>query len=131
MMLAFRDAQSGFYHEDDGWQLYITQGSLYVRNNLVAYHSFSDARLKTNLRPFNSLDLLKKMPAYEFEWKAGGATEIGLIAQDVQRVLPWAVQCSHHTNDNLVVDYSKVVPVLVDAIAKLEKRVAELESLVQ
>ena len=68
------------------------------------------------------------MPAHEFDWKATGAAEIGLIAQDVRRVMPWAVHSSERTDDKLVVDYAKVVPLLVDAVAKLEQRVAELES---
>ena len=128
MMMVFRETESGFYHEDRGWQLNLKDGSLYVQKNLVAYHSFSDARLKTNLRPFDSLDMLRRMPAHEFDWKATGAAEIGLIAQDVRRVMPWAVHSSERTDDKLVVDYAKVVPLLVDAVAKLEQRVAELES---
>ena len=51
--------------------------------------------------------------------------EIGLIAQDVQKVLPWAVHATE-PNEHLVVDYSKLVPILVDSVAKLQRQVDTL-----
>jgi len=125
MILAFRSAEAGFYHETDGWKLYIDGSeNLYVSGNMVAYHSFSDKRLKANLRPVDSGAVLDALPAYEFEWKATGAREIGLLAQDVKTVMPWAV---HQPREHLVVDYAKLVPVLVDAVSTLRARVDALE----
>jgi hypothetical protein len=52
--------------------------------------------------------------------------DIGLIAQDVQAVLPEAVEAG--STGQLMVHYYKVIPVLVEAIKGLERRVAELEA---
>ena len=44
---------------------------------------------------------------------------VGFIAQDVQKVVPQIVKKA--SNDKLSIDYSKVVPLLVEAIKELSK----------
>lgn len=51
---------------------------------------FSDRRLKTDIRRVGKLD--NDLPVYSYRYKAGGPTEIGLIAQDVEQFRPEAVQ---------------------------------------
>ena len=51
-------------------------------------------------------------------------SQVGLIAQDVQIVLPEAIG---GTSDDLGVKYDKIIPLLVEAINELAERVERLE----
>jgi hypothetical protein len=50
----------------------------------------SDERLKTDIKTVGTLD--NGLPVKQFRFKAGGPPQIGLIAQDVQKVKPEAVK---------------------------------------
>lgn len=50
---------------------------------------FSDRRLKTDIEQVGTLD--NGLPVYRFRYKAGGPIQIGLMAQDVEKVAPDAV----------------------------------------
>jgi hypothetical protein len=64
----------------------------------------SDRRAKTNIRKVGKLD--NGLPVYAFRYKAGGPEQIGLMAQDVEKANPAAVQ----TLDGMKhVDYAKAV----------------------
>jgi hypothetical protein len=66
---------------------------------------FSDARMKTDIRRLGTLP--NGLGVYDYAWRADGAREIGLIAQEVQRVRPDAV--IEAPNGYLMVDYGKAV----------------------
>jgi hypothetical protein len=90
----------------------------------------SDARWKEDIRSLGAGEaagILEGLHGSRFRWKGGQAEDIGLIAQDVQAVMPEAVEAASGTGQ-LMVHYYKVVPVLVEAIKGLERRVAELEA---
>lgn len=62
-----------------------------------AFMQFSDLRLKTNIAELvDALDIISKLQGKSYEWKngtlieeeSGGKRVIGLIAQEVQKVLP-------------------------------------------
>jgi len=83
----------------------------------------SDLRLKTNIRPIEGAsDILEGIRGVRFEWLSGGA-DIGVIAQEVATVLPEAV----HGEDPYRVEYTKIIPVLVEVVKELLDRVARLE----
>jgi hypothetical protein len=56
----------------------------------------------------------------------GGRDEVGLLAQEVEAILPQAV----YSDDQgyLRISYDRLVPVLVEAIKELSARIATLES---
>ena len=63
-----------------------------------------------------------------FDWNEKTSREghdIGLIAQEVNEVLPEAV--TERDNGYLAVDYQKLVPLLVEAIKELSSKVEHLE----
>jgi hypothetical protein len=70
-----------------------------------------------------------------FQWKAGSdkGTHLGLIAQEVDTVLPEAVQKSTDAGAPLGMNYSTLIPVLIKAIQEqqgmLERAQAELRSM--
>jgi hypothetical protein len=84
----------------------------------------SDARLKTGVRTLEGAgQILDGIRGVRFEWLTGGA-DVGVIAQEVAAVLPEAV----HGGDPFMVEYTKIIPVLVEAVKELRARVASLET---
>jgi hypothetical protein len=51
---------------------------------------FSDRRVKKNIRMIGRLD--NGLPLYRFEYLWGGGERVGLMAQDVEKLRPWAVR---------------------------------------
>lgn len=97
--------------------------SLILTGNFVAsgdITAFSDRRLKTNIQPIDSaLDKLSRLGGYTYFRKDTKVNSVGLIAQEVQSVMPDAV----HTTDSgtLSVSYNAVVALLVQAINELRE----------
>jgi hypothetical protein len=107
------------------------QGDVAASGDIVAYYT-SDKRLKNNIQPIqNALDKVNELGGYTFDWneelqKARKGHDIGVIAQEVQSVLPEVVV--ERDNGYLGVDYQKLVPVLIEAIKELSAKVKELEN---
>lgn len=89
----------------------------------------SDRRLKKSLVPISSsLEKVCRLEGYEFNWSKEAERkghDVGLVAQEVQRVLPEAV--TEGSDGYLRVDYDRVVPLLVSAIKELSCQVKELQ----
>lgn len=49
----------------------------------------SDRRMKTAIRRVGATD--GGLPVYTFRYKSGGPVQMGVMAQDVEKVMPWAV----------------------------------------
>jgi hypothetical protein len=97
----------------------------------VLTNSSSDATLKTNVEDISyGLDATEKLRGVSYNWidteKRGAQREIGLIAQEVQQVIPEVIG----TNDNgtLSVDYPKLTAVLIKAVQELNAKVTALET---
>lgn len=98
-------------------------GDVKAEGDVVAYNS-SDERLKTNIEVIsNALEKIKQLQGVTFNWnnlavnKDQEIKQVGLLAQQVQAVLPEAV--NQRTDGYLGVDYEKLVPLLVQAINEL------------
>jgi len=76
--------------------------------------------------PVNGLDLVSKIKVYDYEWKADNSRMNGVIAHELQEVVPYAVTGEKDAEEMQQVDYSKLVPILVQAIQELK---AEIEIL--
>lgn len=95
-------------------------GSITASGNVTAY---SDARLKTNLvRIDRALDKLETLTGYTYTRTDSGERQTGLIAQDVQKILPEAVT----EGEYLSVAYGNMMGLVVEAIKELRAEVAEL-----
>jgi len=101
--------------------------------NKVTQASISDCRLKTNLQEIACVDL-SSLCAISFEYNElvpqAGECAYGLIAQDVEKVFPYAVKDNLALGDGIykTVDYRQLVPVLVNKIKELETRIVALEN---
>jgi hypothetical protein len=104
-------------------------GTFHANADITAYSSTvaSDERLKTNIKHTKyGLEDVLKMRGVEFNWKEklNGKHDIGFIAQEVREIVPELVSEIEGLNgedSHLAVDYTKVVPILVESIKELKK----------
>ena len=103
-------------------------GILSVTGDITAFWS-SDARLKDNIQPIDDpLAKVLSISGNTFDWNEKSnktGHDVGLIAQEIEKVLPEAVV--ERDNGYLAVDYHKLVPLLVEAIKELSAKVENLE----
>lgn len=105
---------------------YTNPGDYFAFSAAVKAPSFqatSDARKKTGLTPVHPD--LSGLTAYRYTLKDDGKTHVGLVAQEVEKVIPEAV--AEDKEGFLALDYNAVVAALVDEVNQLKARVAELE----
>jgi hypothetical protein len=97
-------------------------GSLTATGNVTAY---SDARLKENLKVIpNAIEKVQQLTGYTFDRTDLGVAQTGLLAQDVQKVMPEAVT----EGEYLGVNYGSLVGLLVEAIKELKAEIQELKN---
>ena len=82
-------------------------------------------RLNTTIDRINQL----RMVAFDFI-KTGKHEEIGLIAQEVEAILPSAISKNPEKEDDyLHIDYVAIVPYLIKAIQELNQKIEKLEKI--
>ena len=100
-------------------------GTLLEVNGAVKGTSFntsSSLRYKKNVKPLkNALSIVSKLSAVRFDWKETGKSEIGLIAEEVESILPEFV-LKNDNNEPEAIDYSKLASVLIGAINELQDK---------
>ena len=105
----------------------VSVGSIVLNGaNNVVYNTVSDYRLKEDLQDFKGLDMVSKIPVYDYAWKSDGWRSYGVMAHELQEILPQAVTGEKDAEEMQGVDYSKIVPLLVKSIQELK---AEIEIL--
>jgi hypothetical protein len=91
------------------------------------FNSTSDASLKRDIHNIkNALELLKELNGVQFIWKEFETPSAGVIAQDVEKVLPELVNIRADTGTKTV-NYSGLIGLLVEAVKELAERVEQLE----
>jgi len=107
----------------------IVHGDVIANGDVVAFNT-SDRALKNNITniPF-SLDKVTKLNGVSFDWNSElcqfSGRDIGVIAQDVEQVLPEIVITRN--NGYKAVQYDKLVAVLIEAVKELKQEVDELK----
>ena len=90
------------------------------------FNSTSDINKKTNIRKVvDSLQVLKEIRGVKFDWKETELPSVGVIAQEVEQVLPELVVVSDE--DYKTVNYNGLVGVLIEAVKELQAEVEELK----
>lgn len=104
---------------------YLTiSGGLRVSDDVIAY-AISDERVKDNVQPIsNALEKLEQITGVSFDWKPESGHhghDYGVIAQEIEKILPEVVA----TRDSgyKAVKYEKIIPLLIEAIKELSKKV--------
>jgi hypothetical protein len=103
---------------------------VYLASGTGAWSSNSDERLKTDLKPIeNAAQKVSTLRAVTGRFKTDeeGVSRSFLIAQDIQAVLPEAVNVQTDEMGTLGVQYTDTIPLLVAAIKELTARLETLE----
>ena len=99
----------------------------------VSYNTSSDYRLKTDLRNYSGLELVNKIKTYDFSWKANSSRMHGVMAHELQEILPYAVSGSKDAVDEngkmkiQGVDYGRITPILIKAIQEQDETINNLK----
>ena len=105
-----------------------TAGSISTSGSATAFNTSSDYRLKEDLQDFAGLDMVSKIPVYDFKWKTDESRSYGVMAHELQEVLPDGVTGEKDAEEMQGVDYSKIVPILIKSIQELKAEVEDLKS---
>jgi hypothetical protein len=140
---------TGFYVNNNSWRAYWdANATLQNYGDVIAYAS--DKRLKNNIKNIpNALSKVLSINGVNYNWdlvecnKWGfnpNESDVGVIAQEVQEVLPEAVKYapfdrdpikgtdSISGKDYLTVQYDKLIPLLIEAIKEQQQQINELSS---
>ena len=105
-------------------------GNMTLKGTLVAA---SDRRLKRDIRPIkNAMDKIMRLNGVIYRWKKSfkddGRDYFGLIAQDVEKIVPEVVFLTREGNkeERYSVAYDDLVPLLIEGVKEQDR---ELESL--
>jgi hypothetical protein len=128
---AYQDWETGAYYmryDTDTRFMYDSSGNFHADADVYAYSTSvgSDKKLKKNIKDIKyGLSDVLKLRGVDFDWKEkrDGRHDIGVIAQEVQEVVPEVVRevDDFEGGTYLAVDYSKLVPVLIESIKELKK----------
>ncbi|MGZ8924274.1 MAG: tail fiber domain-containing protein [Nitrososphaeraceae archaeon] len=93
--------------------------------NATTFNSLSDLRLKTNIIPIdNATNIINQLSGVKFDWKDTQLTSYGVIAQELELVIPELVE----TGDVKTVNYVGIIAFLINAVKELNQRINMLES---
>ena len=130
----------------DGWGLYVASGgtarvglsgqtgriygtSVVATGTMTAanFNTTSDRNTKKDIKPIeNALEKVQQLGGYSFTFKTTDQKSSGVIAQEVQKVMPELV---HEGDDgHLTVQYGNMVGLLIEAIKEQQAQIDELKS---
>jgi hypothetical protein len=90
------------------------------------FNSTSDISLKDNIQTIvNPLDKIIKLNGVTFNWKENQKPSIGVIAQELEKVLPELVT----QGDVKSVNYNGIIGVLIEAVKEQQKQIEELKAI--
>ena len=129
------DVQTGFFSPTPGQFTIVSAGSSILNVNsggiivtgiasATAFDSLSDINYKENINTVNNaLNKVEQLRGVKFDWKESGNPSYGVIAQELEQVLPELV----HGNDPKTVNYNGIIGVLIEAIKELKIEIEEIK----
>jgi hypothetical protein len=111
-----------------GMVLYSSTGHLFVVGNVCAANisCASDENLKKDIQPLKyGLDQLLRLRPVSWQWKDPAAKQIplGLLAQEVERVIPELVLRDPEPEKPLGLNYLGLVPITINAIQEQQETI--------
>jgi len=119
-------ARSGIIVNGAGIGLSVTEGGARVTGVVTAsnFNATSDIKLKENITTVdNALGVVNQLRGVRFDWRESGGGDYGVIAQELEEVLPELVS----QGDPKSVNYNGIIGVLIEAIKDLTEKVERLE----
>ena len=93
--------------------------------NATNFNSLSDQEFKKNIIHIdNSIEVLQQIDGVEFQWVDSDKKSYGVIAQELEKILPELVEGTTKKS----VNYSGLIAFLINAVKTLDNRVSELEN---
>lgn len=113
-----------------------SDGDLHVDGNVTAYSTtVSDQRLKHDINKIdNALDKILQINGYTFTYNNDGKQSAGVVAQEIEQVLPSAVENKKlvfHGQEGVeykTVQYDQLHGLLIEAIKELKAEIEELKN---
>ncbi len=110
----------------------LVAGNILAQQDVIAYYT-SDKRLKDNIKPIEDpIGKIKQIGGYSFDWNNNQSTyegtDFGVIAQEIEQVLPSLVQTREDGYKG--VKYDKIVSLLIEAIKDQQKQIDKLKKLI-
>ena len=91
------------------------------------FSATSDEALKENIQNItNALDMVRSLRGVSFDWKENGKPSFGLIAQELEKLLPQLVNISEDGIKSVF--YNGIIAFLIEAIKQLADEVQELKT---
>jgi hypothetical protein len=125
----------GMYQDRNASALKIWQDSsnigVQLTNNATSWGSYSDERLKDIIEPITGgLEKVKTLRTVIGKYKTDESDKrrVFLIAQDVQKVLPEAIFDDRSEEKLLSLQYTDIIPLLVNAIQEQQAQIEELKA---
>ena len=127
------DTQMDVYVNGNNEFRFEADGDFHADGDVIAQSTTisSDAKLKEDIELVpNALDKLNTLNGVTFTWKRSKEKSAGVIAQDVQKVLPEAVKevtALSNGEKHLTVNYHALTSVLIEAVKELQVEVEKLK----
>ncbi len=129
--------QIDWYVNNNNEMRLLADGTLNVDGDVVAFSTVvaSDKKLKNNIQTIvNPIDKIKQLDGVTFNWARNGKQSGGIIAQDVQKVMPSLVSEVKELNDtssHLAVDYNGVIGLLIETVKEQQNQIDTLKAKLQ
>ena len=127
------DTQMDVYVNGNNEFRFEADGDFHADGDVIAQSTTisSDRKLKENIQVVpNALDKVEALNGVTFDWKRDGTPSAGVIAQEVQCVLPEAVKEVTPVkggDSHLSVNYHALTSILIEAIKELKAEVEQLK----
>lgn len=109
-----------------------TGGNIYASGTVYAPSAMpSDRTLKDNIKPLlTPLEVVLKLNGVSFNWKSDGKASTGFIAQDVEELIPSAIDRIKMIDGTsiLTIKYDEIIPYLVEAIKEQQIEINNLKN---
>jgi hypothetical protein len=103
-------------------------GDVLATGNVTAlqFTSTSDRNQKKNITPIkDAINIVNQLEGVRFNWVESNKPSIGVIAQDIERILPEVVETSQNGTKSVL--YGNIIGVLIEAIKEQQIQIQELE----
>jgi hypothetical protein len=92
----------------------------------------SSRRFKTNVQPLEgALEKVEQLQGVSYKRKVDGKNEIGVVAEDVDQIVPELVSRDPRTNEVQGVDYSRLAVLLIEAVKSEQAEIRQLRAQVE
>jgi len=126
------DTQMDVYINGSNEFRFEADGDFHADGNIVAYSTTvaSDAALKENIKPVLGLQSVMALDGVSFDWKRDGKKSAGVIAQQVEKIMPEAVTevKAMDGSKHLSVNYNALTSILIEAIKELKTEIEVLKN---